>query len=125
LADQLAAHALHIQGPLAHPVAQGGPQNRRAAVVDAAGVRLPLLPRQEGAAFRAAVGQGQWRGPGGAQIYMINASSSSTNPLALRAVNGCCLSFFPMLLFRGHRETCCVHDRDLRLASIHLRSLHL
>ena len=46
LFDQLAAQAVHIEGPFAHPVAQATAQDRRAAAVDAAGRRFIAFPHQ-------------------------------------------------------------------------------
>ena len=66
--DQLAAQAIHIQRPLADPVAQGAPQDRRAGRVDAAGGRFAVFPHQFGATFGAGSGQGQWGGTGWAQL---------------------------------------------------------
>ena len=68
LLDQLGPQPIHIQAPLADPMAQGAPQDRRAARIDAAGGRLPLFAHQLRAALRAQVGQRQPRGPGGPQL---------------------------------------------------------
>ena len=68
LLDQLATQPLHVQGPLAHPVAQGAPQDRRAAAVHAAGGCLAYLPHQLRAALGAHMRQLQPRGTRRPQI---------------------------------------------------------
>ena len=53
LFDQFPAHALHIEGALADPMAQSAAQDRRAAAVHAAGCGFTAFPHQLGLAAGA------------------------------------------------------------------------